>query len=396
MFVRTSIFLAVATLLAGIAGAPSCAFAQLLRFGVVGGTNLTRDFHTADDTYIIPAADQPAYQMNVLFYSKSHSLIAGPMMEVSLPRSFSVEVNALQRDLRSTQVVTSLFPDGSRQANTDQFVSAKTWEYPVLLKYTLPISRLRPFVEAGPSFRTWQEPQAVEPSHYGVTAGLGVSMNWGKYQFSPVVRYTRWEFDGRFPLRSTNSDQVELLGTFSYGTEPGSRRLAGRKIWLGLVAGTTATSGFHMGEFPVQHDELRPFVGGLSLEMELGKRLSLEVDGLYVPLHVVQHYLTFDDYAFTVLTWQFPVLAKYRLSASRFAPFVEGGPSLREAGNTNGYNPSKYGATVGAGLETRAGPARLAPQVRYTRWAKDRFPYTGHDYSRTASNQVEILLGLSF
>jgi len=232
-----------------------------------------------------------------------------------------------------------------------------------------------------------------------------VSTNWGKFRFSPVVRYTRWGFDGQFPLRATNSDQVELLGTFSYGTEPGSRELAGRRIWLGLVAGTTVTDNFHPGEFCVPTTESRPVVGGLSVEVELGNRLSLEVDGLYVPLHAVQHYPEFkglaDNFGFTVLTWQFPVLAKYRLSASRFAPFLEGGPSLRAAGNTNGYNPSKYGATVGAGLEPRAGPARLAPQVRYTRWAKDGLsPFTygpaGYDYSRTASNQVEVLLGLSF
>lgn len=405
MFAHTSFLLAVTTLLTGIAATPPCAFGQLLRFGVVGGTNLTRDFHTTNDNYLIPATDQPAYQMNVLFYSKSHSPILGPMMEVSLPRNFSVGVNALRRDLRSTQVVTSLFPNGTRQANTVQFLSAKTWEYPVLLKYTLPISRLRPFVEAGPSFRTWQEPEAVQPAHYGVTAGLGLSTNWGKFRFSPVVRYTRWVFDGEFPLRATNSDQVELLGSFSYGTEPGSRSLAGRRIWLGLVAGTTATDSFHPGEFSVPTTESRPVVGGLSLEVELGNRLSLEVDGLYVPLHAVQHYPEFnglaDNFGFTVLTWQFPVLAKYRLSASRLAPFLEGGPSLRKAGNTNGYNPSKYGVTVGAGLETRAGPARLAPQVRYSRWAKDGLsPFTygpaGYDYPRTASNQVEVLLGFSF
>ena len=404
VFERTGIILAVTTLLAGIAGAPSCAFAQLLRFGVIGGTNLTRDFHTTDDTYAIPAApDQPAYRMDVLFYSKSHGLIVGPTMEVSLPRNFSVEVNALRRDLRATQVVASLYPDGSRQTSTNLFLMANTWEYPVLLKYTLPISRLQPFVEAGPSFRTWQQPEAVQPAHYGVTAGLGVSMNWGEFRFSPVLRYTRWNFDGMFPLRATNSDQVELLGSFSYGTDPRSRSLAGRKIWLGLLAGTTATDNFHPGEFSVPTTESRPVLGGLSLEMELRNRLSLEVDGLYVPLHAVQHYPEFnglaDNYGFTVLTWQFPVLAKYRISTSRFAPFVEGGPSLRKAGNTNGYNPSSYGFTAGAGWETRAGPARLAPQVRYTRWARDRqlsYATPEYDGSRTASNQLEILLGLSF
>ena len=42
---------------------------------------------------------------------------------------------------------------------------------------------------------------------------------------------------------------------------------------------------------------------------------------------------------------------------------------------------------------------RLAPGIRYTRWAKDRYAYGpthGYDYSRTAANQVEVLLGFSF
>jgi hypothetical protein len=82
VFAHTSVLLAVTTLLTGIAATPPCAFGQLLRFGFVGGTNLTRDFHTTKDNHLIPATD----------YSKSHSPILGPMMEVSLPRNFSVEV----------------------------------------------------------------------------------------------------------------------------------------------------------------------------------------------------------------------------------------------------------------------------------------------------------------
>ncbi len=102
---------------------------------------------------------------------------------------------------------------------------------------------------------------------------------------------------------------------------------------------------------------------------------------------------------FTVLTWQFPVLAKYRVARARFSPFLEGGPSLRLSGNNNGYNPSWYGATVGAGVEVASmGGVRLSPAVRYTRWAKDeaRSRSPGYDYSRTAPNQLEILVGFSF
>jgi hypothetical protein len=364
----------------------------------MGGTNLTRDFHAINETF--PMDDFGNPQLNVLFFSRSHSLVLGPTMEVSLPRNLSVEVNALHRALRSTQIVTSLFSDGTRQSSTDQFVDADTWEYPVLLKYALPGSRLRPFVEAGPSFRTWKETQRVEPSHYGVTAGLGAEMNWGKLIFAPMIRYTRWASDGRFPLRSTNPDQVELLGSFSYSTVAGSRSLAGRKIWLGAVAGTAVTEGFLRGPNGFPLNQSRPFVGGLTVEVDLGKRLSVEVDGLYRPLHAeYQSPGSNVSVPFTVLTWQIPVLVKYRFTRSSFEPFFEGGPSLRLSGNTNGYLPSRYGATVGVGLQVaKVGQVSFAPAVRYTRWAKDDSLFGALSFSdpRTAANQVEIYSALGF
>jgi hypothetical protein len=183
VFVRSSALLVVTIL----GAAPPCAFGQQLRFGVIGGTNLTRDSHSTNDTFTISEPDNPQYQLNVLSFSRSHSFIAGPAMELSLPRNFSVDVNALHRNLRSTQVVTSLFPNGTRQSVTDQFLDAKTWEFPVLLKYALPVSRMKPFVEFGPSFRIWQEPQDVEPSNYGVTVGLGAEMNRGHFKFGRLT-----------------------------------------------------------------------------------------------------------------------------------------------------------------------------------------------------------------
>lgn len=123
---------------------------------------VSRERRRARSSYTIDEEGQAPYQLNVLFYSHSHSFILDPMMEVSLPRSFSVEVNALHRDLQSTQVVTSLFAGGPPRPGARGG------------------SRFRPFVKPGPPFRTWQEPLAVEPSHYGVSAGLSVAMNWGK------------------------------------------------------------------------------------------------------------------------------------------------------------------------------------------------------------------------
>jgi hypothetical protein len=93
--------------------------------------------------------------------------------------------------------------------------------------------------------------------------------------------------------------------------------------------------------------------------------LAHRVNGIYKPLRAGSDSLT----RFSVLTWEFPVLAKYSLAKRTFTwrPFAEGGPSFRLAGNLNGYNPSHYGVTVGGGIETYVRTRRRhKPSVRYT------------------------------
>jgi hypothetical protein len=106
--------------------------------------------------------------------------------------------------------------------------------------------------------------------------------------------------------------------------------------------------------------------------------------------------------AFSVLTWEFPVLAKYSWARWKWRPFVTAGPSLRLAGNLNGYNPSRYGITAGGGVETRVKRGfRLSPAVRYTHWAADRPLFQGpagppRNYPRTNRHSVALVFGISF
>ena len=71
----------------------------------------------------------------------------------------------------------------------------------------------------------------------------------------------------------------------------------------------------------------------------------------------------------TVVTWQFPVLVKYKFPLGRLSPFLEGGPSFRSAGNLNRSDPSHVGVSAGVGVEAQWRRLRIAPRVRYTRWA---------------------------
>jgi hypothetical protein len=125
--------------------------------------------------------------------------------------------------------------------------------------------------------------------------------------------------------------------------------------------------------------------------------LSVEIDALYRPMNLTMAGVRPDGSLHsispaTVVTWQFPALAKYRFGSRSLRPFIETGPSFRVAGNLNNAAPSAYGGTAGAGVEAHAGRLKFGPVVRYTHWAAD----AGSAGSRTKRNQAELLLGLSF
>src|SRR4051794_28532025 len=108
------------------------------------------------------------------------------------------------------------------------------------------------------------------------------------------------------------------------------------------------------------------------LETPLAGKWALEIDGLYRPLHGSEP--EFDhSVRFAHLTWEFPVLVKRRVGGStRLAAFVEGGPSFRAEGNLNLQRVSHFGATAGAGIETK------------WRWSDDVRS------SRAQANQVQV------
>ena len=311
-----------------------------------------------------------------------------------------MEGNALRRQLKLRQ--RSVFPDGTTEDGFRKEIG--TWEWPILLKYRMPAVRgMHPFIEAGPSFRTRHDPVPGEPSQIGGTIGAGAEVRFGRFRVSPALRYTRWQFDGDFPRIATKRDQLEFLTGISYATAVSSWRLGSRKLRFGLIGGTPLTGGFAEMRQTEGLEEEQGYIGGLAVELDLSRRWSIKVNGLYRPLraHSVSileapGYPSVESrFEFTVVTWQFPVLAKYRLSPDgNIHPLLEVGPSFRAAGNLNGYNPSRYGVTVGGGIETDYKSAKISPVLRYTRWAKD--PAGTVPSARTQSNQVEVLVSFTF
>ena len=179
-----------------------------------------------------------------------------------------------------------------------------------------------------------------------------------------------------------------------------STNVFGQNVSLGVIGGASPTGDFQdqrlfHGFSPgiTNFSTPKRYVIGASLEFRLRSQFSVEVDGLYHPLGYTFAGIDPDGSLnsispATVVTWEFPVLAKYRFAFSGVNPFIEAGPSFRSAGNLNSANPSHFGFTAGVGVETHLRRLAIAPVVRYTRWApSQRFAVP------TVANQLELLVG---
>jgi hypothetical protein len=176
----------------------------------------------------------------------------------------------------------------------------------------------------------------------------------------------------------------------------------GQTVSFGIVGGGSVTDDFNkVAPTPtvpsfVEYSTPKHYIAGGMIEWHLPANLSLEVDGLFHPLGytfaTIEPNGTLNSVSpATVVTWEFPVLAKYRFRLGKFATFAEGGATFRTTGNLNSANPSHYGFVVGAGVEKKFGAFKFSPEIRYLHWAADR-DILG---PTTISNQVELLAAFS-
>jgi len=195
-----------------------------------------------------------------------------------------------------------------------------------------------------------------------------------------------------------------------------------------VKGGVTATTAIE-GSFGVR-SEARRYAVGPTVEFRLPRSFAVEVDALYRRTG----YSTTDT-AFGITTaariranvWEFPILAKHTLPGRGLPvrPSVAAGYVVRRASgvketvHTFGRNPvtgepvdttdrldtrfvtrdnPTNGVTVGGGANLRAGPLRIAPELRYTRWLGRLFDEQGSRgfFVRSTSNQVDVLVGVTF
>lgn len=213
--------------------------------------------------------------------------------------------------------------------------------------------------------------------------------------FSPTIRYTHWDKRDRY--LGLNEDQLQFVLGLDGPESPERVSVFGHEISVGFIGGVALTDGLQRSSVPFDSTVVNPAtemltsatgtqtdnisrtspVLGVATEVAIGDRWSFEIDALYRPLNSrnVTEVTSLEfarDEKFTVLTWEFPLLAKYRVPIRKATASFELGPALRASGNLNGANPSRYGAAAGLGLEIRAGRLSIAPTLRFTRWAADQ------------------------
>jgi hypothetical protein len=114
--------------------------------------------------------NDPSSQNNVYSTYNQSRWTGGPAVELRLPLSFAVEVNALARSFRqSSGFPVQLRPDLHAYTAT---VMQKTnaWDFPLLLKYRFQVGSIRPFVSAGHS---WSRESSESTTIYTCTGPQG-------------------------------------------------------------------------------------------------------------------------------------------------------------------------------------------------------------------------------
>jgi len=159
----------------------------------------------------------------------------------------------------------------------------------------------------------------------------------------------------------------------------------GVKLGATLTDALTAARGFTLTN---DHH----LIAGPYVELRLPLGFSVEADALYESA-------IFNDVLTGGATWQFPVVAKYKLLKGPVRPYIEGGVSfsritdLAEIPSLNHRN--NFGLVAGAGLELKLLVLRVSPEIRYTGWTLESIqdPAGLFHFNR---NQATFQVGFGF
>jgi hypothetical protein len=183
----------------------------------------------------------------------------------------------------------------------------------------------------------------------------------------------------------------------------------GQNLSVGIIGGGSLTDSFPLRTRPLgggplvgyssdtSYSSSKDYIVGPAVEFWFLPHWSVEVDGMYRKLHYTTASMLINGSLAgvspsPVITWEFPVLAKYHFELWKVKPLFELGPSFRTAGNLNGTGPSHVGFTSGIGIGMDVRNLKIEPVLRYTRWTADGVSVF---QAKSKPDQLELLVGFS-
>lgn len=138
--------------------------------------------------------------------------LVGPTVEIHLPFRLSFEADALYRREGYTPLSLAGLAGAGNQTIND-------WQFPFLGKYEFRREVIRPFVDAGVTYRHLSGAGALsDANNAGFTVGGGITAKLLFLRISPEIRYTRWGsgsvLNNGFVTRSQN--QADFLLGFTF------------------------------------------------------------------------------------------------------------------------------------------------------------------------------------
>jgi hypothetical protein len=186
-----------------------------------------------------------------------------------------------------------------------------------------------------------------------------------------------------------------------------------QRLTIGAVGGLRLT-----GDPQTYYDtsNSKPYLVGPTIEVRLPLNFALEADALYSRLGDTFYFpgITRESTTRTIAnSWEFPLLAKYRLPVPRVHPYLSVGVAPRHAGgriNTiqYGYYPSDvsfssvgwhahdHAFVLGGGIDVKFWHIRISPQIRYVRWGIPSMPSSSDvaHYLPVPQSEPQVLLGI--
>jgi hypothetical protein len=152
------------------------------------------------------------------------------------------------------------------------------------------------------------------------------------------------------------------------------------------------------------------YVVGPTLGVRLPLGLSVAGDALFTRLSLSANSGSPSSVSVSANSWEFPVLLRFTAGHGGIAPFVGAGVSVRHlsdfgdigpfltnsANNNSVVDGPSVGFALAGGLQFRAGPLHISPEIRYTHWGSNQISNAFNNVIRTNDNEGQILIGLTF